>query len=149
MAAARVRGELSTPRNAGHIARVDASSANRDELQFTSHPLRHVFLRSLIPFAALTSSPERPLYTPHTAIMIGGLQIISRTGRICRPISARQALVAPRALHTSTPRLASEVPSDPLQDPEFRSFFEKVRAHQPALDAMMKIGKIMQEKGTC
>lgn len=81
--------------------------------------------------------------------MIGRLQTISRAGCLCRPLVARPAFAAPRALQTSARRLASEVPSDPLQDPEFRSFFEKVRAHQPALDAMMKIGKIMQEKGQC
>lgn len=51
------------------------------------------------------------------------------------------------SLHTSLPRRASEAPEDPLADPKFQHFYEKIRNHQGAVDAMMKVGEIMKEKG--
>ncbi len=49
----------------------------------------------------------------------------------------------------SPPRSASEVPRDPFADPTVQSFYEKIRNHQGAVDAMMDMRKIMEEKGLC
>lgn len=75
---------------------------------------------------------------------------MSRT--LLRPVfNARAALVRPisslRSLHTTIPRLASEAPTDPLADPKFQNFYEKIRNHQGAVDAMMKVGEVMKSKG--
>jgi hypothetical protein len=34
-----------------------------------------------------------------------------------------------------------------LADPKFQDFYEKIRGHQGAVDAMMKVGEIMKSKG--
>lgn len=62
-----------------------------------------------------------------------------------RPRVARFAYT--RALHLTPSRLASEVPKDPLADPSVQAFYEKIRNHQGAIDAMMDMRKIMESKG--
>jgi hypothetical protein len=39
------------------------------------------------------------------------------------------------------------VPKDPIADPEIQGFYEKLRNHQGAVDAMMKMAELMKEKG--
>lgn len=34
-----------------------------------------------------------------------------------------------------------------MADPGFQSFFEKVRNHQGAVNAMMRVGQVMKDKG--
>lgn len=34
-----------------------------------------------------------------------------------------------------------------MADPEIQGFYEKLRNHQGAVDAMMAVGKLMQDKG--
>jgi hypothetical protein len=34
-----------------------------------------------------------------------------------------------------------------MADPGFQTFFEKVRNHQGAVNAMMRVGQVMKEKG--
>ncbi|KAI9632534.1 uncharacterized protein MKK02DRAFT_40838 [Dioszegia hungarica] len=52
-----------------------------------------------------------------------------------------------RSLHSTPARLASEVPQDPLADPKIQAFYEKLRNHQGAVDAMMAVAKLMESKG--
>jgi hypothetical protein len=39
-------------------------------------------------------------------------------------------------------------PEDPMADPKFQSFFDKIKNHQGAVDAMLKVGEVMKTKGT-
>jgi hypothetical protein len=39
------------------------------------------------------------------------------------------------------------VPKDPTADPEIQGFYEKLRNHQGAVDAMMKMAQLMKDKG--
>jgi hypothetical protein len=34
-----------------------------------------------------------------------------------------------------------------MADPEIQGFYEKLRNHQGAVDAMLAVGKLMQDKG--
>jgi hypothetical protein len=34
-----------------------------------------------------------------------------------------------------------------MADPKFQNFFDKIKNHQGAVDAMMKVGEIMKAKG--
>ena len=52
-----------------------------------------------------------------------------------------------RRFHLTPARLATEVPKDPLADPSVQAFYEKIRNHQGAIDAMMSMRKIMEDKG--
>lgn len=36
-----------------------------------------------------------------------------------------------------------------MADPKFQQFYEKIRNHQGAVDAMMKVGEVMKSKGGC
>jgi len=35
-----------------------------------------------------------------------------------------------------------------MADPKFQSFFDKIKNHQGAVDAMLKVGEVMKNKGT-
>jgi hypothetical protein len=65
------------------------------------------------------------------------------------PIIPRPAaiLTPARTIHSTPPAQASEVPKDPMMDPEIQGFYEKLRNHQGAVDAMLAVGKLMQDKG--
>ena len=65
-----------------------------------------------------------------------------------RSIALRPAALALARPFSSTQyRRASEVPKDPIADPEIQGFYEKLRNHQGAVDAMMKMAELMKEKG--
>lgn len=66
---------------------------------------------------------------------------------VVRPDGHFGVIVNRRYLHFTPPRLATEVPKDPLADPSVQAFYEKVRNHQGAIDAMMAMRKVMEEKG--
>jgi hypothetical protein len=34
-----------------------------------------------------------------------------------------------------------------MADPKFQNFYEKIRNHQGAVDAMMRVGEVMKSKG--
>jgi hypothetical protein len=34
-----------------------------------------------------------------------------------------------------------------MADPKFQSFFDKIKNHQGAVDAMLKVGEVMKNKG--
>lgn len=34
-----------------------------------------------------------------------------------------------------------------MADPKFQSFFDKIKNHQGAVDAMLKVGEVMKTKG--
>ena len=77
---------------------------------------------------------------------------IASTFRLAR--SAVPARVAPvsiasaRAFHaTPTWRASEAAPQDPMADPKFQSFFDKIKNHQGAVDAMLKVGEVMKNKG--
>ena len=65
-----------------------------------------------------------------------------------RPVRCSTFYSLRRSIHGTRPRLASEVPRDPLADPQVQAIFEKIRSHQGALDAMMEIANVMQRKGS-
>lgn len=69
--------------------------------------------------------------------------VLPRVGQTA--ISPRLFLA--RSLHSTPARLASEVPQDPLADPKIQAFYEKLRNHQGAVDAMMAVAKLMESKG--
>ncbi|GFZ42640.1 hypothetical protein JCM24511_00357 [Saitozyma sp. JCM 24511] len=74
----------------------------------------------------------------------------ARLARSTATLLPRAAILAPlrsRSLHVTRPSLASEVPKDPTADPELQSFYDKIVKHQGAVDAMLEIQKLMQEKG--
>ena len=52
-----------------------------------------------------------------------------------------------RAFTSSPARRATEVPPNPMADPEIQKFYEKLRNHQGAVDAMMKMAQLMKDKG--
>ena len=56
-------------------------------------------------------------------------------------------IVSCRHLHYTVLRRATEVPRDPLANPAVEAFYEKIRNHQGAVDAMLDMRKIMQSKG--
>ncbi|WWC68692.1 uncharacterized protein I206_102626 [Kwoniella pini CBS 10737] len=66
--------------------------------------------------------------------------IISRSS-LARPATAR------RLSQTSYRALASEAPKDPLADPAFKAFQEKVKNHEGAINAIMALGEVMKQKG--
>jgi hypothetical protein len=73
---------------------------------------------------------------------------VLRRSRTAVPLVARSRTIAPsRSLHPTPAWLASEVPKDPMADPEIQGFYEKLRNHQGAVDAMLAVGKLMQDKG--
>lgn len=39
------------------------------------------------------------------------------------------------------------MPKDPMADPQIQQFYEKLRNHQGAVDAMMKLAELMKSKG--
>jgi hypothetical protein len=45
-------------------------------------------------------------------------------------------------------RASEASPEDPMADPKFQSFFDKIKNHQGAVDAMLKVGEVMKTKGT-
>jgi hypothetical protein len=73
---------------------------------------------------------------------------IAQTIRTARLATFRPVAPMSRSLHTTFVRRASEVPEDPMADPKFQDFYEKIRNHQGAVDAMMRVGELMKEKGT-
>jgi hypothetical protein len=77
---------------------------------------------------------------------------IASTFRLARSaVSQRAALPTisrVRTLSTSPVWRASEAaPQDPMADPKFQSFFDKIKNHQGAVDAMLKVGEVMKNKG--
>jgi len=78
---------------------------------------------------------------------------IASTFRLARSaVAPRAALLSisrVRTLSTSSVWRASEAaPQDPMADPKFQSFFDKIKNHQGAVDAMLKVGEVMKNKGT-
>jgi len=78
---------------------------------------------------------------------------IASTFRLARsavaPRAALPSISRARALSTSPVWRASEAaPQDPMADPKFQSFFDKIKNHQGAVDAMLKVGEVMKNKGT-
>lgn len=74
----------------------------------------------------------------------------ARLARSTATLLPRAAIFSPprsRSVHATPPSLASEVPKDPTADPELQSFYDKIVKHQGAVDAMLEIQKLMQEKG--
>jgi hypothetical protein len=73
--------------------------------------------------------------------------------RSARLTSALRQLITPRplrCLHSTALRRATEVPQspqNPLTDPTIKDFYDKVKNHQGAQDAMAEIGRIMEKKG--
>ncbi|KAK8861529.1 hypothetical protein IAR55_002351 [Kwoniella newhampshirensis] len=59
----------------------------------------------------------------------------------------RSLFPSPRLLHSTPRSLASEAPQDPFADPAFKGFSDKIKQHQGAVDAMLSLGKIMEQKG--
>ena len=55
--------------------------------------------------------------------------------------------LATRCLHSTHIRSASEVPRNPLEDPMITNLFEKLRNHQGAIDAMLNLRNLMDQKG--
>jgi len=87
-------------------------------------------------------------HTIHTTMSIR----IASTFRLARSaVAPRIALLASsrdRTLSTSSVWRASEAaPQDPMADPKFQSFFDKIKNHQGAVDAMLKVGEVMKNKG--
>jgi len=77
---------------------------------------------------------------------------IASTFRLARsavaPRIALPAISRTRTLSTSSVWRASEAaPQDPMADPKFQSFFDKIKNHQGAVDAMLKVGEVMKNKG--
>jgi len=77
---------------------------------------------------------------------------IASTFRLARsavaPRTALPALSRARTLSTTSVWRASEAaPQDPMADPKFQSFFDKIKNHQGAVDAMLKVGEVMKNKG--
>ncbi|WVR03841.1 hypothetical protein IAU60_000838 [Kwoniella sp. DSM 27419] len=68
---------------------------------------------------------------------------------LARPAVSRLAPAQVGRLHTTPRRLASgsEPPKDPLSDPAFQAFQDKVKNHQGAIEAIMALGEIMKQKG--
>jgi hypothetical protein len=64
------------------------------------------------------------------------------------PRAALPVISRVRTLSTSPVWRASEAaPQDPMADPKFQSFFDKIKNHQGAVDAMLKVGEVMKNKG--
>lgn len=87
-------------------------------------------------------------YTTHNTMSIR----IASTFRLARsavaPRVALPAISRARTLSTSLVWRASEAaPQDPMADPKFQSFFDKIKNHQGAVDAMLKVGEVMKNKG--
>jgi hypothetical protein len=77
---------------------------------------------------------------------------IASTFRLARsavaPRIALPAISRARTLSTTPVWRASEAaPQDPMADPKFQSFFDKIKNHQGAVDAMLKVGEVMKNKG--
>lgn len=76
---------------------------------------------------------------------------ITSTLRTARLSSMRQVAAGPAArssIHTTRSLRATQAPEDPMADPKFQNFYEKIRNHQGAVDAMMKVGEVMKSKGS-
>jgi len=75
---------------------------------------------------------------------------ITSTLRTARLSAIRPVAIGPAArslLHTTRSLRATQAPEDPMADPKFQNFYEKIRNHQGAVDAMMKVGEVMKSKG--
>jgi hypothetical protein len=77
---------------------------------------------------------------------------LTSTFRLARsavaPRVALSAIARARTLSTTPVWRASEAaPQDPMADSKFQSFFDKIKNHQGAVDAMLKVGEVMKNKG--
>ncbi|WWC97002.1 hypothetical protein V866_003879 [Kwoniella sp. B9012] len=71
----------------------------------------------------------------------------SITSSALRASLSRPTPIARRFLHSSPRMLASETPKDPLADPAFKAFQDKVKNHEGAIKAIMDLGEVMKQKG--
>ncbi|WWC87819.1 uncharacterized protein L201_002711 [Kwoniella dendrophila CBS 6074] len=71
----------------------------------------------------------------------------SLTCSTLRATSARPLPAARRFLSTTPRILASETPKNPLEDPAFKAFQDKVKNHEGAINAIMALGEVMKQKG--
>ncbi|WVQ83618.1 hypothetical protein IAT38_005759 [Cryptococcus sp. DSM 104549] len=62
-----------------------------------------------------------------------------------RPLAVRP--LQARLLHSSRPALATENPSNPLEDAEIAAFREKMKDYPGAVDAIQKLSNVLQKKG--